>query len=68
MEIQEIKQKKAINDFVVASKIIGITPGNVKQALNRPGSKYHTAVVGALTRIITGREQLISESKPEVAA
>jgi hypothetical protein len=61
MEIIKIKEKKQPGDFVLAGKMIGITPGNALQALNRSASKHHVAVVNALEKIITSRETLLSK-------
>lgn len=56
---QEILNRKVSGDYTSASKILGITPDNVRQSLNRPESKNHKAVCKALSKIISNREKFI---------
>jgi hypothetical protein len=63
MELAEIKEKKQDGDMKLAANMVNITNANARQALKRPESKHHQAVVNALELIITNREALITLSK-----
>lgn len=57
--ITEIKERSIRGDIKLAAKLIGISPQNARWALKRVGSKYHDALLTALDKVITSRENLI---------
>jgi len=61
MELAEIITKKRDGDMQTAAEIVGITPANARQALKRPDSKHHKAVVSALETLIITRDILIQQ-------
>lgn len=64
MKLAEIKEKKRNGDLVTAAVIVGITPANIRQALQRENSKHHEAACDALGKVITTREQLLTSKGP----
>jgi hypothetical protein len=64
MNLAEIKEKKRSGDLVTASEIVGITPANIRQALQRENSKHHDAACAALGKVIKTREELLTTKGP----
>lgn len=55
----ELNNLRRPGDFVIVGQMLGITAQNALRAFNRIGSKYHSAVVEALDKVINSRQQLI---------
>lgn len=62
LDINQIKQKKASGDYLVVSKILNLSTDIVRASFNRAYSKNHNAVLDALSKVITARENLINNS------
>lgn len=56
MQIEIIKQKIKTGDIPAAAEKVGISPANAHKAYKRDTSKYHAAVIKALSEIIAFRE------------
>lgn len=55
----ELNNLRRPGDFVIVGQMVGITAQNALRAFSRIGSKYHSAVVEALDKVINSRQQLI---------
>jgi|GEM_PF-3068477 len=63
MELDEIKKQKRRGDIIQAAEILNLTTCNVRQALRRPNSIHHLAVLKALEFTIKTRESILGHIK-----
>jgi len=59
----KLLEKKRHGDLKTIAAMMGITPFNAFNLLNRPRAKRHPEAMAALQRVIDTREQLIEQSK-----
>lgn len=57
--------KKKHGDLKVVAEIMGITPFNAFNLVNRPRAKRHQEAMNVLAQVIENRERLIKESKTQ---
>jgi len=55
--------KKKHGDLKVVAEIMGITPFNAFNLVNRPRAKRHQEAIDILAQVIENRDRLIEESK-----
>ncbi|MCO6564086.1 MAG: hypothetical protein J6581_01445 [Apibacter sp.] len=63
MTIKQIKRKIEVGDFILASKLLNITPENVRARFSREKMD----VLEALEAIISNRERLIKEYHKKIS-
>lgn len=63
MTIKQIKRKIEVGDFILASKLLNITPENVRARFSREKMD----VMEALEAIIINRERLIKEYHKKIS-
>ncbi|CVK15785.1 hypothetical protein Ga0061079_10395 [Apibacter mensalis] len=63
MTIKQIKRKIEVGDFILASKLLNITPENVRARFSREKMD----VMEALEAIISNRERLIKEYHKKIS-
>lgn len=61
----KILARKKHGDLKVVADIMGITPFNAYNLVNRPRAKRHQEAMKVLAQVIESRERLISESKTQ---
>lgn len=62
-EKSKLLAKKEHGDLKVIAAIMGITPFNAYNLLNRPRAKRHAEAVAALQKVVDAREQLIEQNR-----
>lgn len=63
MTVEQIKSKMEVGDFILASKLLNITPENVRARFSREKND----VMEALEVIINNRERLIKEYHKKIS-
>lgn len=58
MDLVDIKHQKKHGDIASSAKLLGITRLNASKAFERPGSKYHNAVIAAIEVFIETRKNM----------
>jgi hypothetical protein len=53
--------EKNYGDNNIVAKMLGTTPGNVRQLLRRPSAKRHNQAVQALNKVIQARQDLLTQ-------
>jgi hypothetical protein len=63
MTVEQIKNKIEVGDYILASKLLNITPENVRARFSRE----KIDVIEALEAIISNRERLIKEYQKKIS-
>jgi hypothetical protein len=63
MTVEQIKSKIEVGDYILASKLLNITPENVRARFSRE----KIDVIEALEAIISNRERLIKEYQKKIS-
>lgn len=59
----KLLDKKKHGDLKTIGAMMGITPFNAYNLLNRPRAKRHPEAMAALKKVVDAREQLIAQSR-----